>query len=227
MTEQHTYCAAPNCTRRGEHLSTCTTDTCTGCWLRTADHGHLCQRHYDRVTKALQIADKLIEALAGVERAIRTDSSSSTLAGPRLPLTAWQLDLDGIERARSSYAGDLDAWISDYDQTLDALEFARLVHAAEQRHPVQDRPIGMPRVRCGRCRQLTVINRPPDWYTDSRTLKCSDPECGWSTRDEDHLEAAAYVEAQVRDPYSRIRPPQNDTQLVDQAQITALMDALQ
>jgi hypothetical protein len=226
VTEQHTYCAATNCTRRGEHLETCPQNNdCTGCWPRTADHGHLCQRHYDRIDHALQTANRLETALAGVERAIRAHSSSSTVAGPRLPLTAWQMDLDAIVRARRAVDPDLDVWVSTLQGAREALDFARLVHLAERRHPLEDRATEMRFVRCGGCLQRTVVLRPPDWYTGYRTLECTDPECGWSTNDEDHAEAGAYVEALVRDPYPQPKVTIPD-QPIDLAQMQALARAL-
>ncbi len=225
MTEQHTYCAAPNCTRRGEHLDTCTLDTCTGCWLRTADHGYLCQRHYDRVDHALQAAHRLESALAGVDRAVRAHSSSSTVAGPRLPLTAWQMDLDAIVRARGTTDPDLDDWVRTPQGAKQALDFARLVYAAELRHPLEDRATEMRFVRCGGCLQRTVLLRPPDWYTGHRTLECTDPQCGWATTDDDHADAGAFIEQLVRDPYPRPKITIPDGP-IDREQMRALAKAL-
>ncbi len=219
MTEQHTYCAALNCTRRGEHLKTCSADDCKGCWPREANRGYLCQHHYDRVEKALRVADQLADALADVERAIKSDTSS-TVAGPRLPLSAWQMDLDRIERARADkttddpatgervlvragYRDNLDEWLGTFQGALDALDFAYYVHVAEHAHPLEAGMTELRVVRCGGCLQRAVIMRPPDWYTGHRTLECT--ECGWSTKDDDHASGASYVELLVKDPYPRQR----------------------
>lgn len=195
-----TLCAAnrtpdePACTARGVHFTTCTDTTCEGCSPRLADQGHLCARHYRQVERAWHDQGRLyaLAATLGLDRAIAPTSSASTHAGPRVPLTALQLDLDVLDRM---WAGD----VNDPDGAVQTLIWRREVRAAMQRHPMEPRRERLHRVRCAHCEKATVVVDPPEIAGGDSVLRCV--SCGWTTHDQEHAEAAAFTEALERDPY--------------------------
>lgn len=160
--------------------------------LRQATHGHTCDRCYARIEHAIHTADHLRTALTGAERAITPDTTNS-IPGPRLPHTAWQLDLDAINRAQTGHH-DADTWVATAAGATDAIRFARTVHTAEQAHPTQDRERKLNRLRCPNCRNKTAIVSPPDWYGDNTTISCI--ACGWTASNPDALDIVTTIEAQ-------------------------------
>lgn len=180
-------------------------------------HGYLCRRHYEQLERATEALERL-HAFAGLNaRAVAATSSASTTAGPRVPLSSLQLDLDALDR--------LDPGDATHDVgAVVALQWARQVHAAAMRHPLEPRRERLRRVRCGACRQVAVVADAPTWAGGHTTLTCR--ACGWETTDEEHAEAARYAEALVRDPYRRQGPARRSTGDVDRAAIARLVDAL-
>jgi RNase P subunit RPR2 len=186
------YCADRDCSILGEHSTACTNDDCTGCWPRTADWGYLCQRHYDRVDHAVQVAEYLQTALRGAERAVTADGNGSTVPGPQLPLTPLQLDLDEILRASADYRGDVKRWISTQNGAHLALAFARIVYNAERRHPTVEAERKLHRLRCPNCNRLTATWRPPAWPGDNVTITCL--TCNWTATHPDAIDIVTAIE---------------------------------
>lgn len=140
----------------------------------------------------------------GAARAVQATSSSSTTAGPRVPLSSLLLDLDALDRI---WPGDVE----NPEGAVAALLWAREVHTAGRRHPTEPQRERLRRVRCASCNQAAVVIEPPEIAGGDSTLRCV--SCGWQTRDQDHAEAAALTEALIRDPYqprrrttTRVRP---------------------
>lgn len=189
----------PPCTSHGVHLTTCPDqDACRGCQPRPAVHGYLCRNHYERWERAFATIDRLRGLLLtiGNGRAVTADSSSSTHAGPRVPLSALRLDLDALDRQPR---GDVET----PDGASLELLWIRHVNAAAHRHPTEPKRQSLHRVRCADCGQQAVVLDPPPIPGGEQTLRCI--KCGWWTRDGEHTEAAAMTEALERDPYARTR----------------------
>jgi ribosomal protein S27E len=185
----------PSCTYRDEHLLTCTgyTDSgkpCRGCEPRAATHGEVCDRCYDRVDHAIRAADHLRTALHGVDRAIAVEGGTQ-IAGPRVPLTAILLAFDEIDRAHDGRY-DVDEWVATEEGAVQAVRFAKYVHAADRAHPTAERERKLHRLRCPDCGRNTATWQPPDWYGDDVHITCL--SCGWTATNPDAIDIVTQIE---------------------------------
>lgn len=184
----------PSCTIRGEHLLTCTGHRasgkeCKGCEPRTATHGDVCDRCYTRIDHAIQTAVHLHTALAGVEHAVVAEGGG--IAVGYVPLNAIRLALDEIDRARDGHE-DPTEWVSTEEGAIQAVRFAKYVHAAERAHPTLEATRKLHRLRCPDCNSLTAIWQPPEWAGDDIDITCI--RCGWTATHPNAPEIVASIE---------------------------------
>ena len=219
-------CAANHlapCLRRDDHLPTCPGD-CTGCTPRPAVRGYLCRRHYEQVERPWN-AHARLAALADVlgidARAIQPTWSASTIAGPRVPLSALQLDLDALARMD---AGDVQTEESAGAAPL----WGKAVFAAAARHPDQPRKERPHRLRCPTCRRQTAVVHPPEYAGGTQLIACQAEDYSWFFTDPDFTEAVAHMELRVDARTRRLVSAQagHTVQGEDRAGLARLVDAI-
>jgi hypothetical protein len=186
-----------SCTYGGGHLIGCDgrrddgTD-CKGCEPKTATRGEVCEACYDRIDHAIHVADTLRTRLAGITHAVTTEPGSN-VPGPRLPHTAWQLDLDAINRWQNGHT-EPGEWVTTEEGAREAVYFAQAVHRADRAHPTVEVERRLQRTRCPNCNRLTATWQPPDWYGDDVNIACIAPNCGWEATNPDALTIVASIE---------------------------------
>lgn len=186
-----------SCVYGGEHQPGCTGrrddgHECKGCEPKPATRGEVCERCFDRIDHAIQVAAGLRSRLAGVDHAVTTENGTS-VAGPRLPHTAWQLDLDVIDRWQQDRT-DPTAWVETDAGARDAVYFAQAVHRADRAHPTIEVERKLQRTRCPNCNRLTVTWQPPDWYGADVTIACIGSDCGWTATNPDAIDIVTHIE---------------------------------
>jgi hypothetical protein len=159
-----------------------------------AERGEVCEACYHRIENAIIRADQLRIALAGVERAI-TPEPGSTIAGPRLPLTALDIAFDEI-RSYRPHPIEAASWVTTGSGAEQAVRFARAVHRADQAYPIVAAVRKLERVRCPACARLTAVVSPPDWYGDAITVECM--HCKWKATNPDAIDIVAEIEHRGR-----------------------------
>jgi hypothetical protein len=186
-----------SCTYRGEHLLGCNSvradgQACTGCDPKPATRGEVCESCFTRIDHAIGLADTLRARLNGVDSAVTSDNGSS-VAGPRLPHTAWQLDLDAIDRWQQGHT-DPTTWVQTEEGAREAVYFAQAVHRADKAHPTVEVERKLRRLRCPACSRLTATWQPPDWYGDDVTIACIAADCGWQATNPDAIDIVTAIE---------------------------------
>lgn len=182
-----------SCTVRGEHVDSCQLETCAGCRPRPARFGILCAACWFDLEHAVADYSAARPRLAAAGGHAVSPERGSTHAGPRLPLTGLEVDLDALDRAHSAIRFPLSLWVSDEAGARAAVTFTRLVHRLLPRHPWKEDPHNLPRTRCPNCSLLTLRELPPTHKGDARTVACKN--CG-HTLDQSAYEALAAIEAQ-------------------------------
>lgn len=182
-----------SCTIRGEHKVSCdgiayrwnpkryqwdVAGTCTGCLPRLARVGLLCAACYERVQYAWAEWTPEREALLGsIDRAVQRDTGGRT-SGPEgfVPIPGTILAVNEISSYLGTWEGNIELWVSTERGAMDAVRFARAVPAALRTHELEEKAHKIRRTRCSKCRQLTLVWKPPAEAAGHVTIVCAN--CG-------------------------------------------------
>jgi hypothetical protein len=93
-----------SCTIRGEHLTSCQNDACTGCLPRPAEHGLLCYSCAAKFDEALALSVDLISHCRSIESGPRDTSGVRTAPGSRVILPASWMQADTLYRQLAAVA---------------------------------------------------------------------------------------------------------------------------
>lgn len=181
-----------SCTVFGEHVDDCERPNCTGCVPRSAKVGILCMGCWLDLGEAVSDWAAAAPLLTGIKRAI-TPEPGSAHAGPRLPLTPLEQDLDAVLRLHQAITWPLTAWVATEEGAANAVRLARQIRYTLDHHPVREQPHAIARTRCPECSLLTLVYHPASHAGDIPTVVCSN--CG-NTLEHRAYEALALIEAQ-------------------------------
>ncbi|GAA4175904.1 hypothetical protein GCM10022287_22200 [Gryllotalpicola koreensis] len=172
---------------------------CTGCLPREASNGLLCWHCFEKWREALSVAKDMITHLRSVERAQQVDnqgiraSSSWVLPIPTSWRTADELLtlLSGAHFASTDSIDDVVSITTDIVDSIDpelfvtaeqgaenAVRFYRLTQKAMASHPMKEYEHRVRNVRCYKCRQRTLLWKPPLQFMDDIHVVCQNPDCG-------------------------------------------------
>lgn len=174
---------------------TATGKPCPGCFPIRAEKGHVCGRCYDKIISAEATYGAWRPMMRGITRAITPEPTASHAIG-YVPLSALALDEDAIQRARQSFPGRLDMWISTPEGAADAVRFANATRTAVKNHPTRESPRRLTRTVCPACRRPTLLWHPPEAAGADIRVSCADPACGHVLPDQS-IEDVAYIEKSV------------------------------
>lgn len=181
------------CTIRDTHTPDCNTDDCTGCRPREAHRGFLCVYCWERLEQTDADWGAFLRLTNGVARTVMPDTPARSLPGPRLPLTALELDLDAVARAVAGRHEVLDVWVASEDGARQAVRFTRQARHVMRKHPTKETTSRITRTRCPACKQATLVYEPPQWEGADAQVVCL--QCG-NTMDHTRFEQLASIEAQ-------------------------------
>lgn len=184
------------CKARDVHLETCTTDTCPGCFPRSADRGFLCLPHYDRLEHAYSRWPEFEARYAALEgeRAVMRDTAGvrTTVEG-HANLPPGFLAIDEARRHLLSAAGhaSLELWCGTEGGAAAAIQFAAAAERAFRAVEVVERPHRLRTTPCPRfgCSGV-LIWTPPAWFEKPVQIVCHD--CGTSVP-QDAFDYGEYV----------------------------------
>lgn len=180
---------------------------CTGCLPQKAEHGMLCWSCWEKVRDALGIALDMITHLRSVERAQQVDNAGIRTSGgwvipvpatwraademimllghpaPGFPPDANVFEVDAITE-RYLDALDVEGWVSRPAGAGDAVRFYLAMQHAMAQHPMAEYEHRVRNVRCYKCRQLTLVWKPPLMFDPTEgnpsgqvRVVCSNPKC--------------------------------------------------
>ena len=205
-----------SCTVKGEHLRICdgfeyawnpkrqreeaTGRECRGCLPREAKKGLLCWSCWDRVQHAMTEWTPWIERiLLTIDRAVQSDNGGirSDALG-HINIAATRLAVDEVRSYLRSCTGTAEAWVSAEAGAMDAVRFARAASSAVRTHELEEKTHRIQRVRCPKCRHLSLAwtppyARPPFPFSPDVTVSCQNPSCGHRI-DQSVFEALAKIE---------------------------------
>jgi hypothetical protein len=171
---------------------------CAGCLPRKAEHGLLCWHCWEKTIDALKIGVDMITHLRSVERAQQVDNAGvRSAAGWVIPVpNTWRtsdelLMLLGhpepgfpsdanvweVEAITERYMDDIDAefWVSRHAGAEAAVRFYRLMQTAMAAHPMKEYEHRIRNVRCYKCKQRTLLWKPPLEHLDDIHVVCTNP----------------------------------------------------
>lgn len=187
---------------------------CNGCLPAPAEHGMLCYSCHEKLRAALKIALDMITHLCSIERAQQLDKNGVRsqamwilpvpntwrmadelimLLGhpaPGFPSDASVFEVDAITE-RYLDGLDVDAWISRGDGGEAAVRFYRTIQNALAQHPFEDVVHPVKNVRCNKCKQLTLIWKPPLDFEGAVRIECGNPECAFVVDEAQYAALAA------------------------------------
>jgi DNA-directed RNA polymerase subunit RPC12/RpoP len=185
---------------------------CAGCLPRHAEVGFLCRPCAHRVDTALRAYDPFRKALAGVDRAVQTESVTRGRPGSQLPIPPVPLSFEEIDSYRRTFGGSLDVWAATEAGAADAVRYARAMRTAERAHPTEERSHAIRITRCPRCNHRTLVWHPPTRFLGEVVVRCeySDgaTDCGYT------VDQAAYEEVAAIEERPRPITPKSDRALV-------------
>lgn len=198
---------------RDTEISWPTANECRGCLPHEAEHGLLCWSCWEKLRDALKIAPDMITHLRSVERAQQIDNNGVRasvlwvipvpntwrmadelimLAGhpaPGFPSDANVFEVDAITE-RYLDRIDPNEWVSRTDGAEAAVRFYLLMQQAMAQHPMADYTHRIRNVRCGECRQRTLLWKPPLAFDGDIRIECTNPECEFVAGDARYTELA-------------------------------------
>jgi hypothetical protein len=174
---------------------------CQGCLPRLAEHGLLCWMCWEKVLDALKVALDMITHLRSVERGQQVDNQGVRgTSGWVLPVPATWRTADElimllghpapgfpsdanvweIDAITERYLDDIvpELWVSSMAGAEAAVRFYRLMQTAMHAHPMREYEHRIRNVRCYKCRQLTLLWKPPLEHFDDIHVECTNPRCG-------------------------------------------------
>lgn len=93
-----------SCTVRGEHLTVCSDDTCTGCLPRPAEKGLLCYSCAAKLDDALGLTVDLVSHCRSIESGPRDSTGVRTAPGSRVILPVSWIQADNLYRQLAAVA---------------------------------------------------------------------------------------------------------------------------
>lgn len=161
---------ARSCVVPKQHTPVCDDITCPGCLPREASVGYLCDSCFHKLEQVYATWADYANALnpdgrlAGVVRAVQTERVGAT--SPQLGhvnVSATALALDECWSYLRSLVGhpSILTWVNTKTGAADAVRFTRAASATYRAHPIVDRGRKLRRVRCPKCQQLTLVQKPP------------------------------------------------------------------
>lgn len=205
-----------------------TANECGGCLPQPAEHGLTCWSCWEKVREALKVAPDMITHLRSVERAQQIDTNGVRsspnwiipvpmtwrtadelimLAGhpaPGFPSSANVWEIDAITERYLDLI-DANEWVSRVDGAEAAVRFFITMQQAMAQHPMADYEHRIRNVRCGECRQRTLLWKPPLAFEGQIRIACTNKECTFEVDDNKYTEIAA---EQVTEARSEIRARQ-------------------
>jgi hypothetical protein len=190
---------------------------CRGCLPRKAEHGLLCWSCWEKVLDAVKVATDMMTHLRSVDRAQQIDNAGiRTAAAWKLPLpNTWLMademlmllgygDGEGfpsdanvfeVEAITERFVDDIvpETWTASKDGAEAAVRFYLLMQTAMAQHPMKEYEHRVRNVRCYKCRQLTLLWKPPLLFEDQVTVVCTNPKCG-AVLDQTLYEHVALIE---------------------------------
>ena len=181
---------------------------CRGCLPALAEHGFLCWSCWEKVRDGVSIATDMITHLRSVERAQQVDNAGVRSGGgwvipvpntwrtadelimllghpaPGFPFDAGVFEVDAITE-RYVDAMDVEAWVNTKAGAEAAVRFYRTMQHAMAQHPMAEYEHRVRNVRCYKCRQRTLVWKPPLMFDETHEnpagmvrVVCTNEKCG-------------------------------------------------
>lgn len=174
---------------------------CEGCLPSPADKGLLCWSCWEKVQDGLKIAVDMVTHLRSVERAQQVDNAGVRGAfGPADPLpSTWQMGDDiivllghpdpgfpsdatywEVEAIVERYVDAIEPalWVASTAGAIAAVRFNAAMSRALIAHPMEDYEHKVRNVRCPKCKQRTMLWKPPLLHKDEVRVECTN--CGFA-----------------------------------------------
>jgi hypothetical protein len=173
---------------------------CAGCAPRQAEHGLVCWSCWSKIEDAVAIAGDMITHLRSVERAQQLDNAGvRSASGWVIPVpNTWRtadellmllgapapgLPVDTTPEQVERFVDDWvhvnpARWVASLSGAEEAVRFALLMQTAMAAHPMREYEHRVRNVKCYKCRQRTLLWKPPLMFEGRVSVVCTNPKCG-------------------------------------------------
>lgn len=162
--------------------------------------GLVCWNCYEKLLDALKVAVDVITHLRSVDRAGQTDNAGvRSSSGWQIPIpNTWRTADDLIVllgHPTPGFPSDANVWeveaiteryVDPYDAQIkvarvwpaeDAVRFVQTMHSALIQHPMDDYEHRVRNVRCPKCKQRSLLWKPPLMFEGDVRVECKNEEC--------------------------------------------------